>query len=181
MNHHLAALNAALTTSLLLGLVAAPSAHAQLNLTLTLDNPDITAAPDEVITIGVTLANDVSSNETFSTIGPSRFVFNGSLLGTGNPYEVGFLPQESFELGPGDTVSFPFLTLTPNPSPAPAGFFSSLGLGYDNGQDADSDLFVEFVRSSTPLQVTVVPEPASVALLGAGSLLAFRGRRRTRA
>lgn len=164
------------TLSLLIVIVSTSSALAVLDLTLVLDDPVQTVGPGDNVDLFATLTNELSSDETlFGSDFDGASIINGTLIdltpGSGNPYTIAFggiggtlVGQLSADLSPGESLALLFATLIPDPPPVAPGTYTSPGIELDytvNGQAIS-------VNSATGIEVTVIPEPASLALACVG-------------
>ncbi len=167
-------------TSILIGLtLSASSTHAAPIPSWRFDEEMITARPNEQIRISGTLFNDAAADSTFviGFITPSGG--GGTPPGNRRPltdgYEISHISvnfvQPEF-VAPGESFAFDWATLTPLPGLSPGIYgpgTASVNFGSGSGPIESGNLFA----------IHVVPEPATLALLGVGvvSLLGLRGRR----
>lgn len=150
-------------------------AYAVLDLTLELDTPSRTVAPDEIVEVFATLTNEQSSDELLTGVSQLVFLFGlgtlyDSVPDAGNPYSqesdgalevLDYLLNEP--LRPGESLPFLWSTLSPDAAPVAPGVYSS---NLVQLQFYLSDSRTISARSSADVTLRVVPEPDVIALIG---------------
>jgi hypothetical protein len=86
---------------------------------------------------------------------------------------------DAFDFTPGDTMHLPSLAITGTGTLSLTGFDDTPGMFSITTQGPNDDVQVTFSVTSTAAGSTTVPEPASLAILGAGMAALWLGRRRT--
>jgi hypothetical protein len=160
--------------------VALPApADAAAIVTWSFDETNVTASPDQSLTIVATVSNSPAATDDLSFIHIAAVPGSGPAVG-GTPlaaaYTVDFI--ETFfvvpeTLAPGESFQFGWVALVPIGGYAPPGTYGPAGIGI--GTEFDG----AFHEGANVFQVTVIPEPGSGALLAFGvlALCAFRPRR----
>ena len=147
-----------LPAAVLACLLAAPAAHAQLDLTFT--PPARVAAPGSTFTFTGTLANN--SGSTVFLNGDSLSLNGPGLTSDDSP----FLSNAPLSLANGDSYSGDFFSVSVDPATPAGTYFGTFAVtgGADgSAQDtvASQDFSVQVTSGSAP-----VPEASSVASLG---------------
>jgi hypothetical protein len=146
-------------------------------LTLTLTNPNQSGVVGNILTFSGSLANAAAPAVQIVS---SQFTFNdggGTLFLDDSPFISNFLLQT---VGPGATLGpLDMFTVEILAGAAPGVYTGVFSVLYDNGTNILETNLVTF--SITVQPSVVIPEPASLALLGSGLLgIAELARRRRR-
>jgi uncharacterized protein YaiE (UPF0345 family) len=86
---------------------------------------------------------------------------------------------DAFDFTPGDAMRLPSLAITGTGMLSLTGFDDTPGMFSITTQGPNDDVLVTFSVTSTATGSTTVPEPAPLAILGAGMVALWLGRRRT--
>jgi len=151
-------------------------------VTWSLDSPIQTVGTNDVVSIDATITNDNASDEIIdlgSSIIGVFFAFSSIVP----PYSFDFgasgdfFPQfTGISLNPGQNFNFIFGELTPDPAPVPFGTYNTNFLSIDIN-NIGKDIQPE---GSGNFQVTVIPEPITLALMSIGIVgLGFRAYKRS--
>ena len=162
--------------ALLVGFVAMP-ANAFLSWSWDYDQPYVQTNPNEFISIYITIFNDSSSDEVLP-VGTPFIFYTYSDPTWSLYYDLSALPMD-YLIAPGDSLSAEFMRLTPTAS-APIGSKFTIDASIMPSLTLIPDLGLQTVGPNTMLQISVIPEPTSISLLGLGTLaLAIKKKRRT--
>src|SRR5215469_6424953 len=143
--------------------VISGTAHADLLLTLRVNDPDRVVGPFDTVSYTGTLTNDAASTEPLfgDTLSGAQCCLNLTphyepSFGTLGEFNL-FDQFEPVVLQPGSSFTFDFLNFTPNPAPVPLGRYDIV----------DNILFFgsETVTANDASITVAIPEPASLALL----------------
>jgi hypothetical protein len=150
--------------------------HADLIWDWEIDNPIQVVSPTDTVLVLATLHNDVASTVVLNDFerGPLEVISVISVVTRGDflpglfTFDSGPLGEETLreqffgvEIGPGESFSFVLYTRAPAAGAIPAGTYRNSGndlglMGFGPGSG---------FKPGGPVEVIVVPEPASVVLL----------------